>query len=532
MTRFLTDGSGGFSCIREDGYFYVDKTKLIHQLVTGSGRAFFLSRPRRFGKTLLCSTLEALFSGNRRLFGEIGGYPALAIDSLDWDWRQYPVIKLSLNAENYQEGIEALHRVIATELEFQAEKLGVELPRKGLIDQFKYLIKGARDTYRQNVVVVIDEYDKPLLETIDQPDVHEQCKQFLRGFYGVVKHLYDFIRFIFVTGVTKFSKVSLFSELNNLTNLSLDSRYAAICGITQVELEENLESEITAIAASQGKDRKEYIGELREFYNGYRFSKANTQVYNPFGLLMHFESGGEFQSYWYETGSPSFLVRLVSRKIFDIPVLAGMRVSEKQLRKYNVDTMATEAVLYQAGYLTITDYDAARREYVLKFPNEEIRSEYMDTLLSEHALVTTDNKDALIDKLPTALRRGDIDGAVDAMYAFLESIPGGLPGVKESIFETAIVVIFKALGVDCRSEVSTNRGRIDTVVETANYVYVFEFKVGRSSNAAMKQINDKGYANQWLGGSRRVFKVGVAFDREVRNIVEWQCEVVEAGEWG
>jgi len=531
MARKYPNGIASFQRIRRGGHCYVDKTALIYQLVNGSGDNFFLARPRRFGKTLLCSTLEALFSGNRELFGEIGGQPALAIDSMDWTWEKHPVIMLSLNAECFHDGESALLRLLTDELLVQSGNLEIELIGDGIVSQFKHLIRRAYAKYGKQVVIIIDEYDKPLLETIDRPDLHEKYKRILKGFYGVLKHCHEYIRFIFVTGVTKFSKVSIFSELNNLTELSFDPRYASLCGITQEELEDNFASSITAISSKLGRERQEYLDALRDFYNGYRFSMADTRVYNPYGLLLHFESGGLFRSYWYETGSPSFLVRMVSSRKTKTAVLDGIRVHDSEFSKYNVDNMDPEAVLYQAGYLTITRYDEQTEEYFLEFPNREIRLEYIDLLLGDFVSDVAENNEALIRRLPTSLRKGDIDGAIDAIYWFLESISWEISSEKEKYFQTAIYVMLRTLGVDCEAEVSTVCGRVDAVIETAEYVYVIEFKLGESSDAAMGQINDKGYANKWLGGSRRVYKVGVAFDRVVRNIVEWQCEVVEAGEF-
>ncbi|MDR0307393.1 MAG: AAA family ATPase [Chitinispirillales bacterium] len=373
--RLLPIGIQDFISIREDGYVYVDKTERIHQLITGSGRAFFLSRPRRFGKSLLCSTLEAVFQGRRELFQEIAGRPSLAINSLDWQWKKHPVIRLDLNAGDYsQGGAEALHNALLSELQAQAEKHKIELPQADIISQFKYLIRKASEKGGERAAVIIDEYDKPLLTTINDTELHLKNREKLKGFYSVLKSSDEYLQFVFLTGVTKFSQVSIFSDLNHLVDLTLDQRYGDICGLTQNEVEQNFVSEIETILKDTSRNREDYIEKLPRYYNGYRFSKKPLTVYNPFGLLKHFDSGGEFLPYWYETGTPAFLVKLITKQKINIVNLNDKWIRYENLRKFDIENMDAVTVLYQSGYLTISKYDEERERCALDYPNEEVSS--------------------------------------------------------------------------------------------------------------------------------------------------------------
>jgi hypothetical protein len=353
----------------------VDKTARIHELISGSGKAFFLSRPRRFGKSLLCSTLGAIFEGRRELFGEIAGrrtaafQTPLAIDSLDWEWKKHPVIRLDLNPGNYRQGVMVLDSWLRNTLGNVARVHGLETRGQFPQEQFTNLIQALYEKFREKVVVIIDEYDKPLLATIDEPVIHTQIRDALKGFYGVLKYSDEYLRFVFLTGVTKFSHVSIFSDLNQLVDLTLDPRYADLCGITQEELELNFAPEIEDVLGNNGKSRETYLGELRRFYNGYRFSKKPLTVYNPFGLLNHFDKTGDFLPYWYETGTPTFLLKLIVNQNINILDLNNLRVGYDDFSRFDLETMKAVPVLYQSGYLTITDYDDELQQFTFDYPN-------------------------------------------------------------------------------------------------------------------------------------------------------------------
>ncbi|MDR0289396.1 MAG: ATP-binding protein [Treponema sp.] len=527
MNRRLPIGIQNFKSIREEGFCYVDKTAQIHHLISGSGRAFFLSRPRRFGKSLLCSTLWAIFEGQRELFGEMAGWPTLAIDSLDWKWKKYPVIRLDLNPGNYLNGTVVLTSWLNNELSNTAQRYGAKLCGQFVAEQFANLIKDLHQQFNEKVVVIIDEYDKPLLSTIDSGELHIAMRNELKSFYSVLKSSDEYLQFVLLTGVTKFSHVSLFSDLNHLVDLTLDPRYADLCGITQEEVEQNFGPEINAILEDSGKTREEYLGELRRFYNGYRFSEKKLSVYNPFGLLNHFDKSGKFSPYWYETGTPTFLIKLVLNQNLNILDLTDMQVDYEDFHKYDIENMRAEPLLYQSGYLTIKDYDSELNRFILDYPNEEVRASFTKSLLGQYLQPSSEASRALNTRLPAALVKGDADGAMNTLKTFLASIPYDIIKEKENYYETAIHLIFSMLGLNCRSEVRIASGRIDTLVETKRYVFCFEFKLNGTAEEALAQIDTKEYLLPWEKSGKQLFKVGVNIDHEKRNISEWKVNVAQ-----
>ncbi|MDR2592193.1 MAG: ATP-binding protein [Chitinispirillales bacterium] len=521
--RLLPIGIQDFADIRTRGFVYADKTARAYELITGSGKAFFLSRPRRFGKSLLCSTLGAIFEGRRELFGEIAGRPALAIDGLDWEWKKHPVIRLDLSAGRYLKGTTELDEVLRVGLESEAYKYGISLAHTDHpVSRFKYLIEKAHEKTGEKVVVIIDEYDSPLTSTLTKRDVHIELRDELRAFYSVLKSCDAHLRFILLTGISKFSQVSVFSALNQLSDLTLDPRYADICGLTQEEIEANFGPEIDGVLVRAGYSREEYFDKLRQFYNGYRFSRKPLTVYNPFGLLNHFENGGYFQPYWYRTGTPTLLTDLINERDIDFLNLNNMQIGYEDFERFEIDNMEIEPLLYQTGYLTITDYDESRRHcFTLDYPNLEVRSAF-STSLAAHCMKTSlRESSALCDKMTTALCNGDVDAAMEAVKLFMTKIPYDLFQKRENFFQSVIYVIFAMLGLDCRTEERIAAGRIDMVVETRGFVYCFEFKLDGTAEAALAQIDSKEYAVPWTGNGKKVFKVGVNFDFEKKNIGEW-----------
>ena len=519
--RLLPIGIQSFPDIRERGFVYADKTARAYELITGSGKAFFLSRPRRFGKSLLCSTFGAIFDGRRELFGEIAGRPALAVDSLDWEWKAYPVIRIDLNTGNYGKGIEELWMVLRSELDAVADKYGIALTGADghPVAMFKYIIREVCKKTGERAVVIIDEYDSPLTNTLNKRDVHVELRDVLKAFYGVLKSYDDYLRFVFITGVSKFSHVSLFSGMNQLTDLTFDPQYADICGLTQEELEADFGAEIEGVLESAGRNREEYMDELRLFYNGYRFSKDPLTVYCPFGLLKHFYSGGEFSDYWYETATPSFVVDLVTNNKINILDVNDAVVRQSDFGKYDIDNLAPMPLLCQTGYLTIIGYDENSGEYTLDFPNNEVRACFAGSLLEQYSGISrTDRLDA---KFIRAIVHGDLDAAMGTLSRFFAAIPYEIADKKEKYFQLVVHLIFMMLGFNCRSEVRIAAGRIDTLVVTRDFVYCFEFKLDGGAEAALAQIESKEYAVPWATSGKKVFKVGVNFDSKKRNIGEW-----------
>ncbi|MDR0401990.1 MAG: ATP-binding protein [Treponema sp.] len=517
MKRRLPIGIQDFVKIREEAYVYVDKTAQIHTLITGSGGVFFLSRPRRFGKSLLCSTVKALFEGRRELFS------GLAIDGLDWEWKKYPVIHIDLNPGNYELGLDELTVTIKRPLEQCAGRYNVPFAGETPSDYFARLILNLYEKYGEKAVVIIDEYDKPLLTTIDTPETHAKIRSALKGFYAVLKSYDQYLKFVLLTGVTKFSQVSVFSDLNNLTDISLNPNFYDICGITQEELESGFRPEIAETVQEKNIDRNEYLARIKQFYNGYRFSKKEETVYNPFGLLNHFFNHGDFQTYWFSTGTPTFLIKLIERQKIDILGLEKSAFTLASMQKFNVDNMDALAVLYQSGYLTIVDYNGEFNEYTLDYPNEEVRSAFANALLEHYIHASAMDVNALAITLPKALSKGDIETAMNALPPFFASIPYDIQIADEKYYQTVIHLIFRMLGLYCRSEARIAAGRIDTLVETKKHVYCFEFKLNGSAEEALKQIDSKEYLLPWEGSGKRLFKVGVSFDFEKRNIGGWKA---------
>jgi len=527
--RILPVGIQDFSDIRTRGFVYADKTARAYELITGSGKAFFLSRPRRFGKSLLCSTLGAIFEGRRELFGEIAGRPALAIDGLDWEWKKHPVIYLDLSAENYIDGGRpALNALLQNELGEAARRYGAVSRGQTVSLQFRNLIADLHERLNEKVVVIIDEYDSPLTGTLTKRDVHIELRDELKAFYSVLKSCDAHLRFIFLTGISKFSQVSIFSALNHLSDMTFDPRYADICGLTQEEIEADFGPEIDGILESSGRGREEYLDKLRQFYNGYRFSEKPLTVYNPFGLLNHFHEGGNFRPYWYRTGTPTLLTDLINDRNINILKLNNMRVGYEDFDRFEIDNMEPEPLLYQTGYLTITDYDESRKRcFTLDYPNLEVRSAF-STSLAAHCMKTSlRESSALCDEMTEALCGGDADAALEAVRLFMAKIPYDLFQKRENFFQSVVYVIFAMLGLECRTEEKIATGRVDMVVETRDFVYCFEFKLDGTAEAALAQIDSKEYAIPWTGRGKKVFKVGVNFDFEKKNIGEWVSAAAE-----
>jgi hypothetical protein len=508
-----------FEKVIEGNYLYVDKTAIIHELLTTAGNVVFLSRPRRFGKSLLCSTLGSLFEGKRELFA------GLAIDSLDWQWNKHPVVFIDFNAANYADGKIALLASLEAQLNIIAEDHGVTLQGESSSTKLASLVRTLANKYNQRVAVIIDEYDKPLLGTIDAPEIHKQLRDELKAFFGVLKSSDEFLQFSFLTGVTKFSKVSIFSDLNQLDDISFNPKYAALCGITQEELERDFVGGITEFAPDNDLTVDGYKDKLRTVYNGYRFTKKDLTVYNPFGLINHFINDGNFAPYWFESGSPTFLFKLIRDQRIDIVNLGDLTISQQSFTKFDIENLDAVAVLYQSGYLTIKDYIEESGNFKLGYPNQEVSSAFSKQLLG---FTYPNDGTYFADNFPEKLIFGQIDAALQMLKEFLASIPYDIQISDEKYYQSLLHTIFTMFGLRTRSEVRIAAGRIDTLVETKKYVYCFEFKLNSpdstkqyTSKDALEQIGTKEYLTPWQGSGKQLFKVGVIFDYAKRNITDW-----------
>jgi hypothetical protein len=394
-----------------------------------------------------------------------------------------------------------------------------------LAEAFYSLIRDRADQAGQRVVVIMDEYDKPLLTMIDT-ESHEKIRNALKAFYGVLKSSDAYLQLVFLTGITKFSQISVFSDLNNITDISMNPRFSDLCGITQEELERDFSGEIERVSEAKGIDRQNYLAEVKRFYNGYRFSEKPETVYNPFGLLNHFNEQGKFNAYWFATGTPTFLITLLEKQQIDILNLEKKTIAFLSFQKFTADTLDVLAVLYQAGYLTIVDCDDEFGIYTLDYPNEEVRVSFAEALLEHYVQASATTINALAVSLPLACAKGDIEKVMQTLVSFFASIPYDIQLKNEKYYQTIVHLVFRMLGLHCRSEVRIAAGRIDTLLETKRYVYCFEFKLTGTAEAALEQIDRKKYLLPWQGSGKQLVKVGVSFDHEKRNIGSWKAAMV------
>jgi hypothetical protein len=514
MKRRLPLGVQNFSEISEEGLVYADKTKCIYNLITDSGKFIFLARPNRFGKSLLCSTLTALFEGRRELFA------GFAIDKLDWNWKKHPVIHINLRPANYFNGTVELSSVIRGCLSEAAQKAGVQLIEDTVSSQFARLLRDACNVNGEKVVVIIDDYDKPLLDTMNNSEIHDALKNELHGFYGALKSSDEHLRFVFITGVTNFSRVNIFPELNSLNDISFNPVYYDLCGITQEELQIYFEPEIDRIVRRCEEDRYNYFIKLMRFYNGYRFSESELTVYNPFGLLNHFYHKGKFKSYMFASGIPLFLIKLMEEQNINITDLEAVKISALDMQAFDAEKINIPFLLYQLGYLTISDYHDEAGLYFLDFPNNEARSAFAKSLLSHYCKISND--ECSQNTLLFALMKGNVNDVMSAVWTIFSSISNGVRLNNELYYHTAANLVFRMLDLFYSSEIRVFDGRIDAMVETDKYVYCFGFALNGSSEEALAGINGGDYPPSWKESAKKLFKIGVSFDYEKRTIKEWR----------
>ena len=515
MARKLPIGIQNFEKIRTGDFTYVDKTDLIYQLASTKS-PYFLSRPRRFGKSLLMSTLEAYFLGKKELF------TGLALESLETEWKVYPVLHLDLNARNY-DSKDALIAILNQHLERWEAVYGDEKKERSPEERFSYLLSKIHIVAGRQVVVLIDEYDKPLLQTIGNKELQVQYKNILKAFYGVLKSADPHLRFVLLTGVTKFGQVSVFSDLNQLKDISMDARYATICGITDKELKRNFQPELEALAANEGISYEEVCQKMKRMYDGYHFRHNMEGLYNPFSVLNALDSV-EFGSYWFSTGTPTFLVELLKKTDYDLRNLEGIELPANQFADYRTDADNPIPVIYQSGYLTIKGYDKEFQSYTLGFPNDEVEYGFLNFLIPYYTGVASNESLFNIRHFVNELRTGDVDAFLTRLRAFFADIPYELNDKTERHYQAVFYLVFRLLGQYIEVEERSAKGRADAVVKTKEHIYVFEFKLDGSADDALKQIDEKGYLLPYSVDSRRLWKIGVSFDSKERNLGEWKIE--------
>ena len=462
------------------------------------------------------STLEAYFLGKKELF------TGLAMETLETEWKEYPVLHLDLNARNY-DSKEALVAILNQHLEKWEAKYGDEKKERSPEERFSYLLERIHEASGSQVVILIDEYDKPLLQTIGNEKLQEQYKNILKAFYGVLKSADAHLRFVFLTGVTKFGQISVFSDLNQLKDISMDARYATICGITDKELRRDFQPELEALAANEGLSYEEVCQKMKRMYDGYHFRHNMEGLYNPFSVLNALDSV-EFGSYWFSTGTPTFLVQLLKETDYDLRNLEGIELPVNQFADYRADADYPIPVIYQSGYLTIKGYDKEFQSYTLGFPNEEVKYGFLNFLVPYYTGVSSNENLFNIRHFVKELRSGDANAFLTRLRAFFAGIPYELNDKTERHYQAIFYLVFRLLGQYMEVEERSAKGRADAVVKTKDYVYVFEFKLDGNVDEALKQIDEKGYLLPYSVDERKLMKIGVSFDSAERNIGEWKIQ--------
>lgn len=508
-------GIQNFESLRNDGYVYVDKTALIYKLAT-TGRYYFLSRPRRFGKSLLISTMEAYFSGKKELF------KGLDVEGLEKEWNQYPILHLDLNTAKY-DCTEALLNVLNDVLAYWESLYGTSPTEVTPELRFKGIVRRACEKTGQRVVILVDEYDKPMLQTIGNAELQEEYRNILKAFYSVLKTQDRYIKFAFLTGVTKFGKVSVFSDLNNLKDISMDNRYIDICGITEKEIHDIFDKDVEALGNGYGMTKEECYARLKENYDGYHFETDTVGIYNPFSLLNTLDSM-KFGDYWFETGTPSFLVHLLKQADYNLNDLQEEQVSADVLN--SVDSMSRNPipVIYQSGYLTIKGYDERFRIYRLGFPNREVENGFIKYLLPLYTPIEENKSEYFIFNFINDIEKGNPEKFMTRMQSLFSDSDYKIAGKLEKYFQNSMYLIFKMMGFFTEVERTTSRGRMDIVMKTKEYIYVMELKLDGTAEEALRQIDEKGYAEPFKADGRQLYRIGVNFSSETRGIEEWKIE--------
>ena len=512
----LPIGLQDFKRLRTENYLYVDKTELLYQLAT-DGVYYFLSRPRRFGKSLLVSTLAELFRGSQELFEELWIHDR-------WDWQQtYPVLDFRFNKSGYK--VSGLEAFLYEELADRAAAYGITLKKSSYPAQLEELIIALAQQH-QRVVILIDEYDKPILDYLDDLPQARANREILKNFYSVLKPLDPYLRFVLLTGVSKFSRVSIFSELNNLKDLTLHSRYPTLLGYTQNELEQYFADRIDQLAPSFG-GREALLTQIKRWYNGYSWDAQNF-VYNPFSVLNFFDQG-DFQNFWFETGTPTFLVKLLNReRKYN---LENQQVSALVLSAFEIERIDAYTLLFQTGYLTICARDG--QTYTLSYPNQEVKHALLQHLLAEYSGEYPSQTAIRALQLKEALAQDDVAGFVAVLNGLFASIPYQIfIADKEAYYHSVIFLSLSLVDLFVQAEVSQAKGRPDAVVHTESAIYVLEFKLDQSAEVALEQIKTNHYAAPYLSQGKAVRAVGFNFSSEQKAIDQWQQLVTGAdGTW-
>lgn len=510
MARRLPIGIQSFESLRKDGYLYVDKTQLVYRLAH-NGRYFFISRPRRFGKSLMLSTLKAYFEGKKNLF------EGLAIMDLEHDWKQHPVLHLDLNTGDYT-SVEGLEDMFRSHVLHWEKQYGVVPMAESIPTRFANIINSLQD-----VVLLFDEYDKPLIETLNKPELNSAFRDRMRSMYSVLKTCDTHIRFALLTGVSRFKDVGIFSGLNNLEDITLDKSVATLCGFTEQELRDNFMEYVKEFAEQEKTTSDTLLANLKRMYDGYCFAADAEGVYNPFSLLNALKKQ-RFANYWYQSGTTSWLMQQLNvttevlEQFSDDQVVTRTLIDDARIGSNAV------ALLYQTGYLTIKGYDREFDSYRLGFPNREVENSFIDSLLPYFTHRNDADATSLVETATRALRQGNAEEFLRQMQSFLAGVPYELVRPNENWYQTVVYLLCRMMGFYTQAEYHTSRGRIDMVLQTPNYIYIFEFKINLPVEVASTQIVERDYALPFATDPRRLQRIAVSFDTQKRNIDSWEIK--------
>ena len=506
-------GEQSFETLREGGFLYVDKTPFIKKIVDGS-QYYFLGRPRRFGKSLFLSTMKCFFEGKRHLF------KGLYIDSTEWDWEQYPVLYLDLNPQQYEDN-ETLDLHIEKFLKKEEEKWNITPDVPNHSSRFADLIETMSRKTGKGVVILVDEYDKPLVNNIHNRERFEMYRDKLAALYSNFKSSADYIRLVFLTGVSRFGKLSVFSGLNNISDISFDIDFSAVCGITEEELKDNFQEGISLLSQRYGRSYEEELSELKRHYDGYHFSEESPDMYNPFSILQVMAKR-QYSNYWTDSGKPKLLAELLKRTDADLEKLMNVRCSRTTLSGLDIDCMTPESLLFQTGYLTIKNYDSRRRLFRLGLPNEEVKEGFFEYILPYYASLSKADAHAFVFDFLDEMEEGRVDAFMKRLQSMFAGISYEMRFDEERNVQNAILILFSLIGMSVDAEVRTSDGRIDILVRTDKYVYIMELKYDATAEEALAQIDRKEYALPWAVDNREVIEIGINYSSEKRRIDEWK----------
>lgn len=505
-------GIQNFESLIYDGYQYIDKTDLIYRLVN-EGKYYFLSRPRRFGKSLVISTLEAYFQGKKHLF------EGLHISQKENEWHTYPVLHLDMNVDNYTSK-EVLDNVLDDYLSRWEKQYGVQNKAKSHSLRLKSVIIAAKETTGMPVVMLVDEYDKPLIQSFDDERLQDEMRNTLKAFYGMLKPLDGHMKFGFFTGVTKFSKVSVFSDLNNLEDITMWDDFSSLCGITKREIHNTFDDEIGIMAGKLQLSKEECYDRLKNYYDGYHFSQNSEGVYNPFSLLSALKRK-EFGSFWFATGTPTLLIEQLKRNSYMLHDLSHEEVSPDLIDSMDSVKQSPLPLIFQSGYLTIKGYNKEFNTYRLGYPNKEVEEGFTKFLIPYYSPISKDQESFYVMNFVKEIRNGQPEAFMKRLESLFADGNYQIIGDAEKYFHNAVYVIFKMLGFYVEVEHATTDGRIDLLLKTKDYIYIIEFKINKSAQEALQQIENMKYAKPFENDGRTIYKIGVNFSTKTKRIEEW-----------